>query len=199
EKCRILSEYLNKTLVLNGDAADINFLKDENIENTDMLVSVTGTDELNILTSILGKKLGVSKTIVEVNKPDYEVLMQTLEIDSFITPRLLVAGRLSKLFRKSSIISETFLKDGRAEIIELKVSQDSPLIHQQLKNLRLSAKGIIVGGILRREKAIIPRGDDHILPGDHLIVFTQPQHVKLVERLLCSDKPVVSYKEMGSR
>ena len=199
EKCRILSEYLNKTLVLNGDAADINFLKDENIENTDMLVSVTGTDELNILTSILGKKLGVSKTIVEVNKPDYEVLMQTLEIDSFITPRLLVAGRLSKLFRKSSIISETFLKDGRAEIIELKVSQDSPLIHQQLKNLRLSAKGIIVGGILRREKAIIPRGDDHILPGDHLIVFTQPQHVKLAERLLCSDKPVVSYKEMGSR
>ena len=198
EKCRVLSEYLNKTLVLNGDAADINFLKDEDIENTDMLVSVTGSDELNILTSILGKKLGVSNTIVEINKPDYEVLMQPLGIDSFISPRLLVAGRLSKLFRRSSIISETFLKDGRAEIIELIVSKDSPLIHQQLKKLRLSAKGIIVGGILRQEKAIIPRGDDRILPGDHLIVFTQPQHVKLVERLLCSDKPVVSYKGMVS-
>ena len=126
DKCRILSEHLNKTLVLNGDAADINFLKDENIQTVDMLVSVTGSDELNILTAVLGKKMGASKAIVEINKLDYEVLMQTLEIDSYISPQLLVAGRLSKLFRRSSIISETFLKDGKAEIIELVVSKDSP-------------------------------------------------------------------------
>lgn len=187
EKCRILSENLNKTLVLNGDVADINFLKEENIENVDMMVSVTGSDELNILTSILGKKLGASKTIAEINKPNYEVLMQALEIDSYISPRLLVAGRLSKLFRRSSIISETFLKDGRAEIVELIVSEDSPLINQHMKALRLSAQGIIVGGILRKGKAIIPRGNDVILPEDHLIVFTQPQNVKQVERLFCGN------------
>ena len=191
EKCRILSEHLNKTLVLNGDVADINFLKDENIENVDMLVSVTGSDELNILTSILGKKLGASKTIVEVNNPDYEVLMQPLEIDSYISPRLLVAGRLSKLF---SIMSETFLKDGRAEIVELIVSKDSPLIHQHMKTLRLSAKGIIVGGIIRKGKVIIPRGDDVILPEDHLIVFTQPQNVKQVEHLFCGYKSAANQK-----
>jgi len=193
EKCRILSENLNKTLVLNGDVANINFLKEENIENVDMLVSVTGSDELNILTSILGKKLGASKTIVEVNKPDYEVLMQALEIDSYVSPRLLVAGRLSKLFRRSSIISETYLKDGRAEIVELIVSKDSPLIHQYMKELRLSAQGIIVGGILRKGKAIIPRGNDVILPDDHLIVFTQPQNVKQVERLFCGYKSALKY------
>lgn len=188
DKCRILSEYLNKTLVLNGDAADINFLKDENIENVDMLVSVTGSDELNILTSILGKKLGASKTIVEINKLDYEVLMQPLEIDSYLSPRLLVAGRLTKLFRRSNIISETFLKDEKAEIVELIVSHDSPLTRQPIKALRLSAKGFIVGGILRKGKAIIPRGHDIILPEDRLIIFTHPQKVKQVERLFCGDK-----------
>ncbi|NLZ52430.1 MAG: Trk system potassium transporter TrkA [Thermoanaerobacteraceae bacterium] len=198
EKCRFLSENLNKTLVLNGDAADINFLKDENIENMDILVSVTGSDELNILTSILGKKLGASKVIVEVNKPDYEVLMQTLEIDSYFSPRLIVAGRLSRLFRTSSIISQTFIKDGRAEIIELIVSKDSPFIHQELKALRLSAKGIIVGGILRNKKAIIPRGNDIILPQDHLIVFTRPQNIKQIERLFCDSESAKRYGRMIS-
>jgi len=193
EKCRYLSENLNKTLVLNGDAADINFLKDENIENVDVLVSVTNSDELNILTAILGKKLGVSKVIVEINKPNYEVLMQTLEIDSFVSPRLLVAGRLAKLFRKSSVISETFLKDGSAEIVELIVSKDSPLINKQLKELRLSAKGIIVGGIIRNRKAIIPRGNDVILPQDRLLVFTQSQNLKQVEKLFCDSEYAERY------
>jgi len=185
EKCRFLSEHLHKTLVLNGDAADINFLKDENIENVDVLVSVTGSDELNILTAILGKKLGASKVIVEINKPNYEPLMHTLEIDSFISPRLLVAGRLAKFFRKSSVISETFLKDGRTEIIELIVSKASPLINKQLKDLRLSAKGIIVGGIIRNGHVIIPRGNDTILSQDRLLIFTQTQKINQVENLFC--------------
>lgn len=159
----------------------------------DVLVSVTNSDELNILTAILGKKLGVSKVIVEINKPNYEVLMQTLEIDSFVSPRLLVAGRLAKLFRKSSVISETFLKDGSAEIVELIVSKDSPLINKQLKELRLSAKGIIVGGIIRNRKAIIPRGNDVILPQDRLLVFTQSQNLKQVEKLFCDSEYAERY------
>jgi len=193
ERCRFLSENLNRTLVLNGDAADINFLKEENMENVDVLVSVTGSDELNILTAILGKKLGATKVIVDINKPDYEVLMQTLEIDSFVSPRLLVASRLAKLFRNTSVVSETFLKDGRAEIVELIVSDDSPLINKQLKELRLSAKGIIVGGIIRDKKAIIPRGNDVILPQDHLLVFTQSSNLKQVEKLFCDSKSAKRY------
>jgi len=193
ERCRFLSENLNRTLVLNGDAADINFLKEENMENVDVLVSVTGSDELNILTAILGKKLGATKVIVDINKPDYKVLMQTLEIDSFVSPRLLVASRLAKLFRNTSVVSETFLKDGRAEIVELIVSDYSPLINKQLKELRLSAKGIIVGGIIRDKKAIIPRGNDVILPQDHLLVFTQSSNLKQVEKLFCDSKSAKRY------
>ncbi len=196
QKCHILSDHLNKTLVLNADVADINFLKDENIECVDVLVSVTGSDELNILTSILGKKLGTSKTIVEINKPDYEILMQTLGVDSYISPWLLVAGRLSQLFRKSSIISETFLKDGRAEIIELAAADDSSLINKQLKVLRLSAQGIIIGAILRNGKAIIPRGNDVILPKDRLIIFTRSENVKQVERLFCACRTAKKHQEI---
>jgi len=193
EKCRILSENLQKTLVLNGDAADINFLKEENIENVDVLVSVTNSDELNILTSILGKRLGASKVIVEINKPNYEMLMQTLEIDAFISPRLLVAGRLAKLFRKTSVISETFLKDGRTEIIELIASNDSPMVNKQLKDLRLSVKGIIIGGIIRNGQVIIPKGNDTVLPQDRLLIFTHSQNLKQVEKLFCDSGSAKRY------
>lgn len=187
EKCKVISEHLTKTLVLNGDAADINFLKDENIENVDILVSVTGSDELNILTAVLGKKLGARKAITEISKLDYEVIMQPLEIDSYISTQLLAASKLARLFRKSNILSETILKDEKAEMLELIVSPDSPLINKPLKVLRLSAKGIIIGGIIRKGKAIIPRGNDVVLPEDHLIIFTDPSRIKQVEQFFCSE------------
>lgn len=182
EKCRIASENLNKTLVLNGDATDINFLKDENIEANDIVVTVTGSDELNILTAMLAKKLGATKAITEITKPGYEVVLQTLEIDSYVSPRLLTVSRLARLFRKSNIISETFLKDGQAEMLEVIVSYKSSFINTKLSELRLLDQGIIIGGILREGKAIIPKGDDVILPNDRLIIFTNPQNVKKVEQ-----------------
>lgn len=183
ERCKIISENLNKTLVLNGDATDISFLKDENIEASDIVVTVTGSDELNILTAILAKKLGATKAITEITKPGYEVVLQTLEIDSYVSPRLLTVGRLARLFRKSNIISETFLKDGKAEMLEVIISQKSSFLDTPLSKLRLLDKGIIIGGILRGKTAIIPKGRDKILPKDRLIVFTNPQNVKKVERL----------------
>jgi len=187
QKCKMISDHLTKTLVLNGDAADINFLKDENINNVDVLVSVTGSDELNILSAVLGKKLGASKVITEINKLDYEVIMQPLEIDSYVSTKLLVVGKLARLFRKSHILSETLLKDGKAEMLELVVYPESTLINRPLKVLRLSSKGIIIGGILRKGKAIIPKGNDIILPEDHLIIFTDPEKVTQVERLFCGN------------
>lgn len=183
ERCKIISEYLNKTLVLNGDATDINFLRDENIETSDIVVTVTGSDELNILTAILAKKLGATKAITGITKPGYEVVLQALEIDSYVSPRLLTVSKLAKLFRKSNIISETFLKDGKAEMLEVIVPSKSSLLDIPLSRLRLLDKGIIIGGILRGGKAIIPKGKDVILAGDRLIVFTNPQNVKEVEHL----------------
>lgn len=182
QRCELLSDQLSRTLVLNGDAADINFLQQEDIQHIDVVVSVTGRDELNILTSLLAKKLGVSKTITEINRVDYESILQTLEIDSYVSSRLLVAGKLSKLFRKSNIISETILKDGKAEMVELIVPPNARFINQPLKELRLSAKGLIVGGILRAGKAIIPRGDDYLAPNDRLIIFTTSQNVQLLDK-----------------
>jgi trk system potassium uptake protein TrkA len=184
-RCYELSESLSKTLVINGNATDLTLLKEENLENIDVLVSVTGNDEVNILTSLLAKKLGVKKNIIEISKPDYEFVTQALEIDSFVSPRLLVASKLAKLFRRSNVVSVTILREGKAEMLELIASEGSPAINNNLKDLKLP-KGIIIGGILRNQKSIIPKGNDVILPGDHVIVFTYPELVSDVERLFAS-------------
>jgi trk system potassium uptake protein TrkA len=110
---------------------------------------------------------------------------QALEIDSFVSPRLLVASKLAKLFRRSNVVSVTILREGKAEMLELIASEGSPAINNNLKDLKLP-KGIIIGGILRNQKSIIPKGNDVILPGDHVIVFTYPELVSDVERLFAS-------------
>jgi trk system potassium uptake protein TrkA len=188
DRCQEISEALSRTLVLCGDGTDLTFLKEEELEKIDVLVSVTGNDEVNILSAILAKKLGVKKTIIEVSKPDYESVLQALDIDSYVSSRTLVANKLAKLFRKPSVVSVTILKEGKAEMLELIAQEDSPIINQPLVELNLP-KGVIIGGIVRNGKAIIPRGGEKIIPMDHVIVFTSPELVEQVEQMFSVVEP----------
>ena len=187
QRCQELSEALCKTLILNGDARDLTFLKEQNMEHIDILVSLTGSDEINILTAALAKELGVKKTIIEISRPDYEFATRALKIDSFISPRHLVASQLAKIFRKRNVVSETILREGKAEVLELMVPAESVVTNKNLINLKLP-KGIIIGGIVRRGRVIIPKGEDKILPGDRVIVFTDSELVPEVELLFSDEK-----------
>ena len=86
EKCREAADLFPDALVLHGSGTDLDFLRQEDIESTDVFVAVSGNDEVNILSALLAKKLGVKKTVVEINRPDYAVLVDTLDIDTAIGP-----------------------------------------------------------------------------------------------------------------
>jgi trk system potassium uptake protein TrkA len=182
ERCMEISKTLSRTLILNADCTDISFLREEDLSNMDILVSATNIDEINILSAILAKKLGVKKTIVEINKPDYEFLIPTLDIDIFVSPRLLVANKLVKLFRKSESLIETVLMNGKAELLEITVPVSAPIVNIPLADLKLS-KGILIGGIVRENIAIIPKGKDFLLPNDQVVVFALTKLVAEVEKL----------------
>jgi len=182
ERCREISKVLSRTLILNADGTDLTFLQEEDLSNIDVLVSVTGNDEINILSATLAKKLGVKKTIVKIDRSDYQFLIQTLDIDSFISPRLLIANKLIKLFRRTNILSETILREGKAEVLELVVPNNASIVNIPLNGLKLP-KGILIGGIARKDKVIIPKGYDVLLPDDNIIVFTSPNLVNKVESI----------------
>jgi trk system potassium uptake protein TrkA len=174
EKCKEAADLFPDIMVLHGDGTDLNFLRQEDIESIDAFIALSGNDEVNILSALLAKELGVKKTVVEINRPDYAVLVDTLNIDTAIRPRLLTAGRILKLVRKGLIESVMILGEDQAEVIEITVAENAPVQGKTLQDLKLPS-GILVGAILRNDKAIIPRGSDHIAPKDKVVLFCLPE------------------------
>jgi len=174
EKCKEVADLFPDALVLHGSGTDLDFLRQEEIESTDVFIAVSGNDEANILSALLAKKLGVRKTIVEINRPDYAVLVETLDIDTAIRPRFLTAGRILKLVRKGRIVSVTILGEDQGEIIELNVGKNAPAADKTLQEMRLPS-GILVGAIVRGDKAIIPKGSDHVAHRDKVVLFCLPE------------------------
>ncbi|HEB02456.1 MAG TPA: Trk system potassium transporter TrkA, partial [Nitrospirae bacterium] len=183
ERCKLLSKNLKNTIVLNGDGSDENLLKEENIEDMDVFVSVSNNEELNIMTSLLAKRLSSTKTITIVNKTDYLSLAGGLGLQSVLSPRIITASSIMKYVRRGEIISMTTIADGGAEVLEARIGAGSSLVGKALKDSRLP-KNSLVGTIVRGESIIIPTGEDVIQEGDKLIFFTLKDAVKKLEKLL---------------
>jgi trk system potassium uptake protein TrkA len=183
DRCKFLSKNLGKTTVLQGDGSNESLLLEENIANMDVLVTVTNNEELNIMASLLAKKLGVKKTITIVNRTDYLSMAHGLGLNAVLSPRLITASSILKYIRRGDILSLTAIAEERAEVIEARIGADSPLIGKALADAKLP-KSSLIGAIVRGEKIIIPSGGDTINEGDRLIFFTLRKSVKEVEKLL---------------
>ncbi|MEL7563522.1 MAG: Trk system potassium transporter TrkA [Dehalobacterium sp.] len=179
-RCKFLAEHLHRSLVIHGDGADLQLLEDENVGSTDLFVSLTGDDKLNLLVSLLAKHLGTKKTIAQIRRSDYNPLVEKVGIDRVVSPRKLTAGAILGFVRKGKIISVTLLNDAGAEIVELIVQENYKYRGLALKEVNFPS-GAIIGALVRDNKVIVPRGHDIILPGDRVIVFTLPNSSQKVE------------------
>ncbi|MFQ3574259.1 MAG: Trk system potassium transporter TrkA [Thermodesulfovibrionales bacterium] len=183
DRCKYLSRYLGKSLILHGDGADQKLLDEENVSGMDVVVVVTNSDELNIMSALLAKKMGAKKTISLVNRHDYIPLAHSLGLQSLLSPRLITASSILRYIRKGDILSLTAIADAKAEIIEARISKISPLIGKTLREFDMP-RSTLVGAIIRDQKIFIPTGDDIIKPDDRLIVFTLKESIKSLESIL---------------
>jgi trk system potassium uptake protein TrkA len=183
ERCKFLSKTLGKSIVLHGDGSDENLLLEENIGDMDVFVSVSNNEELNIMSSLLAKRLGANKTITIVNRPDYLSLAKGLGLRTVLSPRMITASSILKYVRRGDILSLTAIAEGKAEVIEARIRKGSNLLGKPLKDVKMP-RSSLVGSIVRGEKIIIPSGDDVIVEGDKLIFFTLRESIRAVEKLL---------------
>ncbi|MFN3480365.1 MAG: Trk system potassium transporter TrkA [Thermodesulfovibrionales bacterium] len=183
ERCKFLSSSLGRSLILHGDCADQKLLLEENIEDMDVFVAVTNNEELNIMSSLLARKLGVKKSIVIVNRTDYIPLAHSLGLQAVLSPRLITASSILRYVRRGDILSLTAIAEDRAEIIESRVGDTSVLKDRLLKEARLP-KNTLIGMIIRDDLLIIPSGSDTIKSGDKLIIFTLRESIKEMEKVL---------------
>lgn len=183
---RAISERLDKTIVLVGDAADEELLLEENIANTDVFCAVTNDDEANILSSLLAKRLGANKVMVLINRAAYVDLIQGGEIDIAISPQQATIGGLLTHVRRGDVVVVHSLRRGAAEAIEAVAHGDatsSKVVGRRIEEIRLPA-GTTIGAIVRGDEVIIAHHDTVIEAEDHVILFmVDKRRISEVERL----------------
>src|SRR5690606_8503538 len=185
-RARRVSELLDNTIVLNGDAADEELLIEENIDSTDVFASLTNSEEANILSAMLAKRLGANKVMALINKPSYAELMESGPIDVAISPQSITIGALLAHVRRGDVVKVHSLRRGAAEAIEAVVHGDersSRVVGRRLGDINLP-EGASIGAVVRGDKVIMAHRDTIVQADDHVIVFlADRRHVEAVERL----------------
>lgn len=177
-----IADELSGVLVLHGDGTDINLLKEESIHEMDVVVSVTDSDEKNLLCSLIAKKLGVKKVIARADRSDYISLFEMVGVDSAVSPRGATVNEVLKLTMGTGIEFITTIEGQKAEIIEYTASSKSKIVGKQLRDVKFPA-GAIVSMIVHNGRTIVPRGSHVIQENDRVVVFALPSSIEAVEKL----------------
>jgi trk system potassium uptake protein TrkA len=173
KKCEDLAEILDNTLIINGDGRNVNLLEQEGITKIDAFVAVTGNSETNILSCLLAKKMGVKRTIAEVENMEYINLAENTGIDTIINKKISAASRIFRHTSNPNVTQVKYMTGTEAEVIEFNVPENSKITKGTLRSLEFP-KDAIVGGGTRAGVAFIATGDTIINAHDQVVVFTLP-------------------------
>ena len=180
DRCEVLSENLNSTIVLNGDGTDLKLLNEEDIGSCDVVISVTNNDERNLLCSLLVKQLGVKRVIARVSKVLNIPLFEKVGIDVAVSPKTTAINEVKNDIEEADVDILATVEQGEAEVLEILVKEE---FHEKfVKDIRFPAPAII-GVIQRRNRVIIPKGDTQIRQHDILIVFTKAENAQEIKEL----------------
>ena len=187
---RTLSEELEKTIVLLGDASDEELLMEENIEGTDVFCALTNDDEANIMSALLAKRLGARKVMALINRTAYVDLVESGDIDIAISPQQATIGSLLTHVRRGDVVKVHSLRKGAAEAIEAIAHGDrntSQVVGRSIEEIPLPP-GTTIGAIVREGEVIISHHDTMIETDDHMILFlVDKRHIADVEKLFQVD------------
>jgi trk system potassium uptake protein TrkA len=186
EQARRISEDLDRTVVLHGDAADEELLLEENIDSADVFVAVTNSEEANILSSLLAKRLGARKVLALINRPAYAELVEAGSIDIAISAKEITLGTLLAHVRRGDVVKVHSLRRGAAEAIEAVAhgsARKSRVVGRTIEEIRLP-RGAAINAIVRGDRVMMAHHDTLIEEDDHVILFvTDRRQIDEVERL----------------
>ncbi len=177
-----LSEELETSTVICGDALDRKLLEEENIDKMEDFLALTNDDETNILASLVAKRYGVPHVVTLVNRGIYTELTRKIGLDITVSPRLTTVASILSHVRKGRIHGMATLGDGTLEVIEAEALATSVVIDTPLAELPFPEDAVI-GAVLRDGEVLIPNGQTRIQPGDHVLVVTPSASVPAIEKM----------------
>ena len=178
-----IANELTSSIVINGDALDEDIMKEANLEGSETVLALTNDDENNMMACVLAEKTGLKKrTIAIVNKTNYNLLQDSLNIDDLVDPRMTTVSRIMEHVHRGTIGTVYSLLDGEYEFIEAKILEKSELLNKKIKEANLP-EDIRIGAVVRKDKVVIPRSD-FIFDKDDLVVFlAKREQLKEVESI----------------
>ncbi len=182
ERCVELAEKLgDKVVVVNGDGRNSDTLIEEDIRNFDAFVSLTGSSEANILACVAAKKLGIARTVAEVENLEYIHLAEGMGVDAVINKKLITAGRIFKFTLSDKVRFIKYMNGTNAEVLEYIVAKGAKITTAKLMDLGFP-KNAIVGGVIRGNNSMIAVGSTQIQEYDRVVVFALPETVREVDK-----------------
>ena len=177
-----LSSTLDGVTIVHGDGTDLQLLKEEEVATYDLFAAVTAHDEVNLMASLLAKRIEVPRTASVVQRGDYMDIYRELGIDIALSPRIVASDHILRYSRTEEIHNLTVLEGGQAEVVELTARADCRAVGMPLKHMNLP-RGALLAGIVHGEEVVVPRGDDVVRGGDSVILLTTAEARPIMERL----------------
>lgn len=169
-------------MIINGDGTDLDLLEEEKLGEADVFVAASKRDEVNLMSGLVARDLGVKAVIALVHRPTYMTVYERLGISATISPRRLAANQILKYVRPGRVVSVSEIASDKGEILEFVAPRKSRIVQNKLKNAGFP-KGAVIGAIAGKRGISVPTGEDKVMPGDTVIVFTTPNVRPKVEQL----------------
>lgn len=176
DRCRYLADRHPFALVLNGDPTDPNVLSDLDLGPKDVVMALSGWDEVNLMACLVGKASGAGMAVSRFNRISYVSLLSGHGIDAAVSQRLMAASAILRFVRQGQVEQVATFSDTDAEAIEIEVQANSEAVEKTLMDLNLPV-GVIIGGISRDGTTFVPDGSTIVRAGDHIIFFALPRDI----------------------
>lgn len=159
-------------LAIEGNSCSPTIFADPDVANADLLIACTDSDEVNMVTCLMAKNHGIKHTVARIRNVEYAVhapkmLNEDMKIDLVINPERITAMEIDHILMTPSALNVDEFAGGKVRMFEAKIRDDSPYVNIPLKDLNIP-KDILMAMVFRRNKMIIPRGNDSIMPGDNV-------------------------------
>lgn len=184
------ADSLTDILAINGSSTSVQTLKNAKIDKADLLVAVTSSEEVNLTTAILGKKLGAKKCIARVSNAEYLSLtagvnFYELGIDNLIYPEEMAAQEIVSLIFRTAATDVYEFEKGKLSVLGLRLDKQAAIIQKKISEVaqEFTTTDFRVVAIHRNMKTIIPSGTDKFLPNDQVFVITTPGGIDMSLKL----------------
>lgn len=187
EKCKLLANTLPEAIVIKGDANNQKVMLAEGIANSDCVISVTASDETNIIASCFAKNLGVRKIITKVNNNNYDVILANAGLDTIVSPQDIFTENVSRAIkgmetsRKNNLQFKSMHSIVGDDVVayEFVISKEGDYLNKPLKDLNIK-KDVLIAAILRNNKITIPSGMD-VLEINDIVIFVSNTDISDIE------------------